>query len=272
MRVLIGPKLLLALALLGADGAAARTTLTLSTGAEYSSGDYGETSETEVLAVPLAVRVRKGDWALRVSAPYLRITGPADVADFSDTGGGGGGGSSPGDSGGAFTRSGTQSGIGDTTISLSRTLHPFDDHGAYVEAIGRVRLPTGDEGHGLGTGATDYMLGGELGVSSRGGGAYLGIQRRFLGQPESGIERDAGWLINAGGWRRVAEGWALGGFATWREATKQGRDDPAEVGGYLWRDLSEHLRLTVSAGAGLNDASPDWTSGFRLAWRTDLSE
>lgn len=68
----------------------------LSTGISYSSGDYGEVEDTEVIAVPVSLTYKKAGLKLRVSMPWVMIDGPGSLlstpegrdAFFGDSGGG----------------------------------------------------------------------------------------------------------------------------------------------------------------------------------------
>lgn len=80
----------------------------LSTGVNYSEGDYGELQDTKVVSVPLAIKYKRGRFSVRVSVPYVHIDGPGslldtpqgrdagfgDTAGFDDNGGSSGSGSS----------------------------------------------------------------------------------------------------------------------------------------------------------------------------------
>ena len=77
--------------------------LRLSTGITASEGHYGDPVSTRVIAAPVAVKVRKGGFSLRVSVPYVHIDGPRSLIDTPqgrDAGLGGEDGGSSGASGG----------------------------------------------------------------------------------------------------------------------------------------------------------------------------
>ena len=191
--------------------AVAQPRITFATGVDYSSGDYGQAMDTEVVAVPFTVRFTNEDWSLRASVPYLEITGPADVADIEEGGGGGDGGEGgAGEGGGAVMRAGTERGLGDVTVALTRSFRRLGGTNAYFDATGRVRLPTGDDERGLGVGATDFSLGGELGVSAREGGGYVSLARRFLGERDNGAARVDGWQAGVGAWRHLGDRTTVG--------------------------------------------------------------
>lgn len=237
--------------------AQAETTYSIASGVDYSSGDYGGTTDTEVISVPVSLRVRHDDWTFRVSTYYLEISGPADVADLDDGAGG---------SSGVTTRTGTERGLGDTNVSVARTFRRLGGSDYYFETTARVRLPTGDEDRGLGVGTTDYSLAGEVGVNKRGGGASLELTRRFLGD-RTGVDRQDGWQVGGAAWLRPSTNTTFGAFGSWREASVEGNDDPAQVGAYVSQRLSPNLRVSLNAAGGLSDASADYTTGVRLTWR-----
>ena len=59
----------------------------------------------------------------------------------------------------------------------------------------------------------------------------------------------------------------LGAFGSWREATSDGREDPAQVGGYVSYRISPQVRVAINAAAGMSDASADYSTGVRLTWK-----
>ncbi len=261
--------LVAALGAFGGAAANADTRVSFASGIDYSSGDYGQTVDTEVISVPLAARIITDHWSFRASVPYLSIKGPADVADATEGGGGGDGGGDPGGDR-LLARTGTENGFGDLTLQATRSFRRLggEDSGAYFDVTGRVRAPTGDEDRGLGVGATDYTVLGELGNSGETGGVYVSGGWRFLGD-RTGSERQDGAQAGVGGWLKVNEGARIGVSASWREASFQGNDDPASASVFWSQRLSENLRLSINAGAGLSEASADYTSGLRLTWRSD---
>jgi hypothetical protein len=243
-----------------AQTATAEARLTLSSGVSYYSGDYGRAVDTNVTSVPFSARLNSGPWTFRGSVSYREIDGPADVAD-DDAGG----------DAGAVTRTSTVRGIGDTFLSGSYTFRDLGGVDLYLELGGRVRLPTGDDDKGLGVGTTDWTALSEFGVSTRKGGAYVEVGRRFLGDI-AGSDRQDGWQSTLGAWVRPGSKTTLGGSLYWREATFDGNDDPMDLGVYVSQRVSENWRIALSAGAGLSDASADSRVGLRFSWRSRLGE
>lgn len=178
---------------LGAGSAAAEETrLSLTSGFDYSVGDYGLEEDTTLIAIPLSLRAKRGAWFVRASAAWLQVDGPAIIDDGMATPATLDIGQlsvdaeqclaflaspeaaerpflrnqceeflasqpEPGDTLGEAAE--TISGFGDTTLSLGRN---FEWGGTAFTLTGGVKLPTGDEEDGLSTGSTDYSLRGSL--------------------------------------------------------------------------------------------------------------
>ncbi len=261
------------LAMVPALSAQAGTTFDLSTGVSYSSGEYGETTSTDVFIVPLSAKLRTGNWTFKASVPYLRVDGPADAAivldDDGGRSGGGGGRDHPEDDGSedaidALDRS--ESGIGDTSLSATYSFNDLGDSSVYLDVGARVRLSTGDEDKGLGVGTTDYGLSTELGIDKEGGGGYVSVGRRFLGNV-SGTTREDGWQAGVGGWRNLGERTSIGLGYDWRESSSPSGKDPSEIYAYVSVKMSDAWKININGSSGLNDASADYSVGVNLTWR-----
>lgn len=53
----------------------------MGTGISYSEGDYGDTQKTKVIAAPVSLKYKKGPIALKISVPYIYISGPGSLID-----------------------------------------------------------------------------------------------------------------------------------------------------------------------------------------------
>src|SRR2546426_9759966 len=47
----------------------------LGVGFNYSSGEYGTSTTTEILSIPIIARYDHGPWIFKLTIPYLRISG-----------------------------------------------------------------------------------------------------------------------------------------------------------------------------------------------------
>src|SRR5919197_3913021 len=87
-------------------------------GVNYSAGKYATANETRVVSIPFLARYDTERWTLKLTVPYLSVTGPANVI--------------PGvgsfDSSGrprrrAFAGTQTQSGLGDSVAAATYTAY-----------------------------------------------------------------------------------------------------------------------------------------------------
>jgi len=274
----------------------AETKVQLSAGADYSTGDFGSTTKTNVLLAPIAAKFTNGNWSFRVSTPYVSISGPSNVTVVIEDGGGGsnsgtesGSGkessgssssssSSGSDDGGSSSGGGTTtttttvvknrtvSGIGDTSLSAMYSFNSIAESPVYIDVIGRVRLPTGDEVKGTGTGATDYAAQTELGFDAKAGGMYVTGGRRFLGSTKL-VQRVSGWQAGAGAWVNMGDTAVLGTYYDWRQASTVNAADPSEVGVYLTLKVTRTWKIELNAGKSLNRTGADYNAGVMFIWK-----
>lgn len=219
-------------------------------GAEWSQGDYGQPADTTVFYEFLAARYTTAPWSFRVTVPFLQVDGPASVVD---------------DEVEAIGASRSVSGIGDVSFSTTYTVS-WKPQKLYLDLIGRVRFPTGEDDDGLGSGETDYVALASLTKDFEALTLHADAGRRFLGGSAVRPRRD-GWILSAGASTPIAGRTEIGASVDWREAAFETGTDPAEVSAYVRFDVAEDLRMNVYAFAGLSDGSPDGGAGVTLTWR-----
>ena len=221
----------------------------VSVGADYSSGDYGTSPDTTILAIPVGFKIKQGDFFMRASLPWLRVEGPAVPGD---------GGALPGPGSSA-----ARSGMGDLSLAAGYSL-PLGET-TYLDVIGKVKLPVASETSGLGTGTTDFTAEGELtkvfgqtSVSVRGGRRFNGSSAAFpledVWQAGAGIYHTAGPLT-------------LGLDYDWRGAALPTAPNRSEVTGSVGYKLNQNVRLQGYAYTGLSDGSPNQGGGLQVVYR-----
>lgn len=223
----------------------------VNTGIDYSSGDYGESADTDFLAIPLGIKYQADKLYLKASISYLDVKGPSGVIP------GDGGISTPG---GEVT---SRSGIGDLWLTAGYSL-PVGES-TWFEAVGKVKLPTASESKALGTGSTDFTAQGEL-LHSFGNisvSAYGG--RRFNGSSDLYNLQDV-WLAG-GGVYVTANRVMLGLDYDWREGATTTSPDISEATASLTYRLNDALRLQGYGYTGFADGSPDLGGGLQILYR-----
>ncbi|QKG72001.1 hypothetical protein [Erythrobacter mangrovi] len=243
----------LPLFLLGTPGiAAAQDYVQVAAGVDYSSGDYGETEDTDFLALPLTLKVKRGDFDIRVTLPYLDVTGPANVIP--------GDGGVPGGNGGEIA---SRSGIGDVVLAATYSLAIGD--ATWFDTTGKVKFPTASTSKALGTGTTDFTVEGELLHSFGALSAAVRGGRRFNGSSDTYPLQDV-WLAGGGLYLALGDT-TLGLDYDWRDGSLPTSPNRSEITGSVTHKLNDRLRLQGYAYSGLADGSPDIGGGAQILYR-----
>lgn len=244
-----------------ADGA------TLGVGVDYSRGDYGSDINTEIVSVPVTAQVRRGNWSLSASVPWLRVSGDPDVLptvgvvpNLNPLGRGRSGliGGSPDD---PPAERGTASGIGDVTLSAAysvptgRTLR--------VDLGVNAKIATADEDKSLGTGGDDYGVSIDLYRDFNGTVVFGGVGHTRLGR-STFIDVDSVHSGNLGVSQQAGRG-RVGVMYDHRTAVASGLDDRRDAVAFYSLPNASGGRIQLHASRGLSDGSPDWGAGISVS-------
>jgi hypothetical protein len=238
----------------------------VSTGFDYSTGDYGQPVDTEILYFPVITQATYGNWIAKLTVPYLRIKGPGTVI------GGGGGVVVCEDISGkedlcsivptnAVT---TESGLGDIIGALTYTID-VAKYDLFLDFTGKIKFPTADEGKRLGTGETDYTI--QMDATKMFGSSYVfgGVGRRFVGDNEQFQLNDI-WLFNAGAGYQVNKKLGIGASYDFRESASTA-EDASEATGYLTYKVTDSITTMLYGVAGFSDGSPDASVGLQVSYK-----
>lgn len=228
--------------------------LTLSTGVDYSSGDYGQTIDTQITYVPLTAKLKVDRWAGKLTIPYISITGPGVVI-----------GGSEGSTAGAAGVKSTESGLGDVTASLAYTA-PLGSKDTKATFTGKVKFPTADEGRNLGTGEIDYTL--QAGLTQNIGDFYLSgsVARKFNGS-SARFQLDDVWKYALGAGYSFTPETTVGVGYDYRQSSTAAGDAASEVSTFVSHKLNEDWSLLVYADTGFTDASPNFGGGVQISYQ-----
>jgi hypothetical protein len=220
-------------------------------GYHFSSGDYGADEATDITYVPLSVQADIGSWAMKVTVPYLQVSGP-DVVVEGPTG--------------PVVASGAAEGLGDIVLQGAYAVPPWARWMPFVDLIGKVKFPTADEDKGLGTGEFDGTV--EIDLSQTVGKLTPSILvgYRFMGEP-SGVDLNNVVIASAGAQYAVAPPVTVGLFLDYRQASSAFSEDLLELVPYAsWR-ITRHWTTGLYVAAGLLEGSPDVSVGLHVSYR-----
>lgn len=231
--------------------------LRLSAGYQYTSGDYGGSDTITETYVPVTLAYRYQRLALRVTVPYVSVSGPATIID---------------DTTGEFAPGpgGTHSGLGDVLIGA--TLYDLVHSEAaefHLDLTGTVKLGTAKSSEGLGTGETDYALQldalkefGRVGVFGTGGYVVRGspgvIHLRNVPFGEVGAD-----LL-------LMEGVRAGVSFAYRAPAIANYESAREAAVFVAFRGPGGLIINPSVFKGFGNSSPSWGAGVAFSWKSAL--
>lgn len=231
--------------------AVAQQGFTLSSGVDYSTGLYAESTATHVTYLPLTGKYETGAWLFKLTVPWLEIDGPGMVAVDGNL------------TGDSATR-GRASGLGDVVASCARSVWQSPDQRLFVDLGGKVKFATASASQGLGTGENDYALYAEVFRSFAPFSLLGSLGYRVMGDTAD-IDFANVWYGSAGsGWRLDARH-SLGLMFDWRQASSATSGMQREYTLFhVWR-INDTYRLQTYLTQGHATASPDWGGGLALS-------
>lgn len=226
----------------------------ITTGLDYSKGDFGDTQDTEMWYAPVTMRAQYKNWTAKVTVPYLRIKGPGAVVGSGDT--------SVTSAGGAPVT--TEEGLGDIVASLMYT-YDLDAYDLSFDFTGKVKFPTGDEDKGLSTGERDYTLATE--VTKTIGKAYVSanVGHKFVGSNDTLNLHDI-WIAGVGAGYKLSDKWDTGVSYDWRQSASNGTQ-PRDATLYFNYKITKQTNIQAYAVKGFSDASADLGGGLMVGYK-----
>lgn len=250
------------------SAAQARDGFTLGTGIDYSTGDYGSNTITEILSVPVTANWRYGNFSARVSVPWLRVSGDPNVlpgvggVDNDNPLGRGrlpliGGPEQPPAEG----ERGVASGVGDVTAAMAWTV-PLGASAGLDLGV-NAKIATADENKGLGTGANDYGATVDVYRDFDGTLLFGGIGRTRLGDSEY-IDLEHVNSANLGLSQRVGQG-RIGAMYEQRDAASRDREQRRDATLFYARPTTSGGHVQLYASRGFTDGGPEWGAGVSVS-------
>lgn len=228
---------------------------TLSTGFDYSTGDYGEATDTEFLSIPVTMRWDGANWNVKLTVPYVYVSGPSSVAETGPFG--------------LLRRpnSAAESGLGDIVLSGSYgMISPREGVGGpWVDVTGRVKFGTASRSKGLGTGENDYATQVDIYQVFGRVTPFGTIGYRVMGDPP-GANLENHFYTTIGASYRLSHSTSVGGMLDLRERIVPGGDSGREVTAFVDHRFGDSWRALGYVLNGFTDASPDLGFGLSLSY------
>lgn len=235
----------------------AEGTFNFTSGFDYSTGKYGQSESTDITYIPFVGKYETDLTTLKLTVPWLQITGPGDVVGSDATL----------ISTSSNRKRTTESGLGDIVFSLTRTIASIGDSDPFVlDLTGKIKFATASRTKGLGTGKNDYTiaLDGYKSITNNttlfGGGGY-----RQTGDPQDINLRNV-WFGSFGLSYKLNQTTSTGIMADYRQATINTADPLREITAFLSHKLNATYKLQSYLTHGYSDASTDWGAGLMLGY------
>jgi len=239
----------------GADGE-----LSAGLGVNYSSGKYGTSADTRILSIPLSARYATDLWTLKLTVPYLSVTGPANVV--------------PGvgriDSSGrprrrTFAGTTTESGLGDTVASATYKAYYDAATKRGLDLTGRLKLPTAEADKGLGTGSTDESVQVDVYQTFERLTLFADIGYTFFGHSDF-VQLDNALNYGVGVSSKLTSTDSVGASLDGRQRVTPGGAEQRELTLFWSRRTERATRVQAYFLIGLANGSPDWGVGASLLY------
>ena len=232
----------------------------VSTGFDYSSGDYGADSDTDIFFLPVTLKHEREFGAFKLTLPYVSIK--------SASGSIGAGGDVSVDPNAGDKRT-TESGLGDVVFAYTHYAYPGDEQWPIVDLTGKVKFGTADENKGLGTGETDYSLEVDFTKLFEKTVLFVTLGHKFYGDPPGGDLQNANYVSLGTGYQLNADT-SFGLIYDTREASSSSGEDLSEATAYLSYKLPNDYKLLGYVVKGFSDGSADYGIGLTISVDTDF--
>jgi hypothetical protein len=229
------------------------------TGAEYTSGDYGTDVETTAWQIPFTLGYAGKRTFFSITVPYIRVDGSTAVSGVRSFTTRGPGGISTQTETTTTTEERTDAGLGDVTLRASYQLQNETPERPWLGVTGKVKLGTADEDKNLGTGENDYSL--QLDMAK---GPLDGIVGYTVLGDTNAIDYDNIFYGAIGYSAPLQDKWKVRGeFYTEQEAV-DGVDPVRELTLSLSKPLGAGRSISLYGIKGLSDSSPEWGAGVMV--------
>lgn len=218
------------------------------TGLDYSTGKYGGTETTDIFYFPFTGKYEADEYTLRLTVPYLQVTGPGNV--IRDVG----------QIGPPSTTSTRQSGLGDIVVAGTYNVYEGRANSALVDVTAKIKFGTADEAKGLGTGKNDYALQADL-YKTLGKNTVFGtLGYRVMGSP-AGVTLNNVFYASLGAGHQYSQETSAGLILDLREQASATGYAQQELTAYVSHKLGKTWKAQAYALKGFSNGSPDWGAG-----------
>ena len=230
-------------------------TFTLSAGVDYSTGKYGDVTSTDILYVPVAAKSEIDKWILKLTVPFIQVTGPGNVVR--DVGVVAGRAAGP---------RRTEEGLGDIILGVTRNIYDGAASGTLVDLTGKVKFGTASFDKGLGTGETDFSP--QVDLTQRVAPAITAFGSfgyKFVGNPAGADLHNVFYGEGGGSYKFTSA--TSAGLILFLSQAESSSGPQRELTAFVTQQLAERWKLLGYVVHGFANGSPDWGGGAVVSYR-----
>ncbi len=245
MKKLLAVLVMLAIAI----PALAEDQFSLGTGFDLSTGKYGNKASTDILYIPVTGKYESNKLTLKLTVPYLSITGPGGVIR------------GIGRMGQPRTARTTNSGLGDITTSAGYEI--YSGNALAFDLVGNVKFGTADVNKGLGTGQNDYstQVDGYYTLDKTTLFATAGY--KIYGAP-AGVTLSNAPYGTIGASQKLSSKTSAGVMLDAAKSPSATGSDQLEATVYVSQKVASNLKVQANALKGFANGSPDFGCGVMI--------
>jgi len=235
----------------------AEGTFSITSGADYSTGKYGQSQSTDITYIPLTGKYETELTTVKLTVPWLQITGPGDVVGSDATL----------VSNRSNQKRTTQSGIGDTIFAFTQTIANIGQVKPLIlDLTGKIKFATASKTKGLGTGENDFTIAlDSYKPISKNATLFAGLGYKKTGDPD-GINLNNVWFGSFGLSCRLNYTTSAGVMADYRQASINSSEPLRETTAFLSHKINPNYKLQSYITHGYSESSTDWGGGVMLAY------
>jgi hypothetical protein len=221
----------------------AETTTTIATGLDYSTGNYGTSTSTTIVYIPVILKAQFDYSYLKLTVPYISVSSAGGVVSgigpIKKT---------------VSTKVTTNSGLGDVVATAGYTV--YETQQLALDIAGNIKFGTADAAQNLGTGKNDYsaQLDGFYTIDMLTWFATGGY--KIVGEPE-GTNLNNIFYVTLGGSRKLSEATSAGAMLNAAQSSSDAAAAPLDLTFFASSKFNKTNRVQFGFLMGLSDASPD---------------
>lgn len=222
----------------------------LSAGFEFSSGNYGLSSNTNIFIIPVEGMYRNGPWVFNVAIPYIWITGSEGILPNGIRS------KAP-----PMSTNTTRFGLGDIETSATYNILSEQERGTRIDLTGKIKFGTAEKY--LGTEKEDYVVQLDMYKMREKFTPMLSLGYEFLGSTADLKLNDVAYGILGGDY--LVDDQMHAGFELLL-AQKNSADgaNRSELSLYINRDIGNDIYMRGYVLKGFSDGSPDGGLGVKF--------